>query len=842
MGDDGNTHVLAVGYTKAVAKPLPEVMPSGTLTFLFTDIEGSTRLLRALGDSYLDVLASHHMLIRSAIAAHRGHEVQTDGDAFFVVFEDPSDAVAGALAAQLALLEHHWPDGDLRVRMGLHTGTATLASTGYVGMAIHEAARLAAAAHGGQVLLSDATRALIGNQLPSAASLRDLGLHRLKDFDEPQHVHQLCHPALPEGLPPLRTLAAHNLASSLTPLLGRQRELDDVNALIGHDDIRLLTLTGPGGIGKTRLALAAGEASAHRFRDGVRFVPLAPVADPDLVASAIARAVGLPELQGHPRDVVDRLRDMELLLILDNFEHVLVAGALVGSILEGCRGITALVTSQAVLGLRGERTFPLSTLTIPPPGDSSLEDLQASPGVALFEARAHDAHPQFHLTDENIPAVADICRRLDGLPLAIELAAPRVKLFDPQTLLARLDDRFAVLTGGGPDRASRHQTLEAAIGWSYDLLDDVEQALLRDLSIFVDGFGLEAAEDVAGTAGAAFLNAFASLLDKSLITATKPHAGEMRSSMLESIRAFGHAKLDQAGATAELGERHAAYFVGLAQREAPALTSASRGDALDRLDSDHGNLRSAFEWLIAADRAVDALELAAALGWFWYHRGHFDDGRRSLHRVLSMTGDVRSSPVGGQALTAAARLAYYTSDFDQARNMSDEAIGIATEHGDSRGLAYALYVRALAAQGVSDPTATAFAQDAVAQMRTTSDQWGLALALFYLGTVAIFVGPRKVVLPALAESETIFRELGDSWGVGGALFYRGVISRSRGALAEAKGLIEESVEMFRASGDRWRLMSALAALGELTSEMGGEAAALQLEAKTLRRQLGIAAE
>ncbi|HVE97870.1 MAG TPA: adenylate/guanylate cyclase domain-containing protein [Mycobacteriales bacterium] len=820
--------------------PVGHELPTGVLTFLFTDIMGSTELLRSLGESYSDVLATHHELIRAAIADHHGYEVDTEGDAFFVVFTAASDAVAAALSAQQSLQAHPWPGAPVRVRMGLHTGVAALTSTGYVGMAIHEAARVASAAHGDQVVLSEATRAAVGPDLPAEATLRDLGLHRLKDFAEPQHLHQLCHPALPADMPPLRTLGAHNLPSPATSFLGRGREIADLSALLVRDDVRLVTASGPGGVGKTRLALAVGAAVAARFHDGVRLVELAAIADSSTLPAAIADAVGLPELQGDRRDVVDRLRDLDLLLVLDNFEHVLDGAALVARILTSCPGITVLVTSQAVLAIQGEHVFTVPVLAVPSSDDVGLDALQDCASVDLFEARAREALPGFRITPDSAPAVAELCRRLDGLPLAIELVVPWLKLFQPAVLLDRLDDRLELLRGG-PDREARHRTLKAAIGWSYDLLGEAEQALLRHLSVLVGGFDLAAAEAVSGVAGATLLEAFAGLLNRSLVTVVESPGSESRWSVLESIRAFGLAALEEEDEAAAARERHAAYFVEVAQQEAPRLAGPLRAQSLERLGRDDDNLRAAREWLIAGGHGPRALDFTSALGWFWYPRGRFDEGRQSLERALALPTDSAHAPARGRALTAAARLCYYTNRFEPARVMAEEAVEIAREHALELDLANALYVRALAAQGVGDPAAADFAREAVAHMRSTGDRWGLALTLFYLGTVCVFLGPPEAVAPALAESEALFRELGDSWGVGGTLFYRGVMARRDGTLAEAHTLVDESVQMFRPSGDRWRLMAALDTLAQLTADGGGDPTALRAEAAALRHQLGIAA-
>jgi predicted ATPase len=622
------------------------------------------------------------------------------------------------------------------------------------------------------------------------------------------------------------------LPASVTSFVGRAAEVAELARLLAEDRVRLVTTTGAGGIGKTRLAIEAARAVADRFTDGVRLAPLASLSDADLVPSAIAQAIGLPALQGQPLDVVARLRDMELLLLLDNFEHLLPAAGLMGRVLAECPGVSMLVTSRALLGLQGERAFRVPTLTVTAPNTSS--HASTSDAVSLFEERAREVVPTFHLSEENQQVVAEICRRLDGLPLAIELVVPRLKLLGPEALLARLDDDLSLLTSSGADRPERHRTIEAAIKWSHDLLDADTQALFRRLCVFVGGFDLDAAEAVyAG--GDGILDGVASLLDQSLLVGDS----DGRLSVLETVRHYGLARLDDAGDAGEVRARHARFFRELAASRAPALASARRTGPLQQLSREADNLRTAIEFYVNGGRAEAALELATDLGWFFYHDGRFEEGRRLLGDALSMPENAGASGLRARALTAAARLAYYQADFEHTRVCSDEAIRILRETGNVTDLAYALYVRALAAQGVNSPDAVGFATDAVSHMRTTDDRWGLALVVFYLGAVTIFLGPEELVVPALTESERIFRELGDVWGLSGALFYRGMLHRRHGELAEAQQLLSESVELFRDSGDLWRLNVGLAFLAEVTDELGGDPMPFRTEEAAVRRQMGL---
>ncbi|MBI3326484.1 MAG: adenylate/guanylate cyclase domain-containing protein, partial [Nitrospinae bacterium] len=458
-------------------------LPTGTVTFLFSDIEGSTRLLQHLGDRYTGVLAEYRRLLRAAFQAAGGHEIDTAGDGFFVVFHRATDAVAAAVAAQRAIAAHPWPEGaPVRVRMGLHTGEPTLAVGGYVGLDVHRAARICAAGHGGQVLLSQTTRALAQHDLAEGMSLRDVGEHRLKDLQRPEHLFQLVTLDLPADFPPLKTLDSrpNNLPAQPTSLIGRAREGVAARGLLQRKDVRLLTLTGPGGTGKTRLGLQVAADMLDDFADGVFFVSLAPISDPALVTSSIAQTLGLRESEGRPlhERLKDDLRDKQMLLLLDNFEQVVSAAPLVAELLAGCSQLKMLVTSRVGLHLSGEHEFPVAPLALPDPKRlPAVEALSQYAAVELFIQRALAVKPDFGVTNENAPAVAEICVRLDGLPLAIELAAARIKLLPPKALLARLGSRLQLLRGGPRDVPDRHQTLRRAIAWSYDLLDADEQAL-----------------------------------------------------------------------------------------------------------------------------------------------------------------------------------------------------------------------------------------------------------------------------------------------------------------------------------------------------------------------------
>jgi class 3 adenylate cyclase len=481
---------------------VPE-LPTGTVTLLFTDIEGSTQLLEWLGERYVEVLGEHRALLRAAFAAFEGHVVGVEGDAFFVAFAKARDAVAAAVAGQRALAGHGWPEGAVpRVRMGIHTGEPIVVAGDYAGLDVHRAARICSAGHGQQILLSQTSRELLGEGPPSGVGLRDLGEHQLKDFPRPQRLYQLIIPGLPVDFPPLHTVSAHptNLPAPLTSFVGRQGELAEACRLLRREQVRLLTLTGPGGIGKTRLALQVAAELVEAFPDGVFVVALAPVSDPGLVVPTIAHTLAVREAAGRSllESLVWHLGDRRLLLVLDNFEQVLSAAPVIAELLGACRQLKVLMTSRAALHVSGEQEYAVPPLSLPDvrQADAS-EDLVSSEAVALFVERARAVDPGFAVTEGNAAALADLCRRLDGLPLAIELAAARSKLLSPQALVSRLERRFELLQGGPRDLPVRQQTLRATIDWSYDLLEVGEQSLFARLAVFAGGFTLEAAEAVS---------------------------------------------------------------------------------------------------------------------------------------------------------------------------------------------------------------------------------------------------------------------------------------------------------------------------------------------------------
>src|SRR6185437_11724743 len=556
--------------------------PAGTITMLFSDIEGSTMLLSGLGDQYGEALSAQRALLRASFSSYGGQEMGTEGDSFFVVFESAGDAVRSCVAAQRALAQHDWPGGvAVRVRMGLHSGEPTRHEDGYIGLDVHKAARIAAAAHGGQVVLSEATRLLVEPRLPADVSLRDLGFHRLKDIEAPERIYQLVAVGLQEQFPPLKSLGppvatvgvtagVHGFPAVLTRFIGRSRELNEVADLLAR--YRLVTVTGPGGVGKTRLSGEVAQRLAGRFADGVWLAELAGVADPDLVPAAVATALGVQQASGGPvmEALAEVLAARQVLLVLDNCEHLIDAVAgLCGTLLPAADDLRILATSREPAGVAGEARYRLAPLGLPEPAQRGEADGSA---VALFADRALQVDPHFTMSDETGSAVARLVTRLDGMPLAIELAAARVEALGVGPLLDRLDGQFDLLAGTMRRAPARHQSLAATMEWSYQLLSEEERRAFRRLSLFPGPFTLEAAETVAGAAaGSAVLH----LVDCSLIV--PPRAGpdgRPRYRILETLRAFGAARLVEAGERPEVAAALARHALNVAGQAAAALETS----------------------------------------------------------------------------------------------------------------------------------------------------------------------------------------------------------------------------------------------------------------------------
>ena len=822
-------------------------LPSGTVTFLFTDIEQSTRLLDTLGERYQQVLADHHRLLRSAFEAHDGYEVDTQGDSFFVAFASARQALAGAIDAQRALAAHAWPgERPLRVRMGLHTGEGEAFDESYVGMDIHRAARISAVAHGGQIVLSDGTRSLVEPSLPPGATLCDLGYHRLKDLPEDEHLHQVTINGLPSTFPPLGSLSRpSNLPAMPTGFVGRTRELAAVEEALARPEVRVLTLTGAGGSGKTRLALEAAARSSGRFRGGCFFVPLAPVRDPVVVASTIAEVLELREVgdQQALELLKSHLRDRHALLVLDNFEQVHEAGPLLAELLAAAPQLHVVVTSRSPLHIYGEHEMPVPPMSLPR-ANADAASIGSSEAVELFVERARAVMPAFELTADNALAIADIVARIDGLPLAIELAASRVRLLSPQELAGRLGSRLRVLTGGASDLPDRQRTLRAAIDWSYQLLDADEQALFRRLSCFVGGCTLETAAAVTDPEGELpfdMLDGIASLVDKNLLWRQQDANGATRFRMLETLREYAREQLEARGEAAEVSRRHACHHRALAERAREALDAGDMSE-LDRFDQEHDNLLTALEWAVNTDDPDGgevALGLVSATGWYWYTRGHTQVAALCLERALERGA---SAP----ALARAKPLYWFGAildrrgDLERAREAMQASVELWREVGDTGRLATALNGLAAVAENQGDFVfATATYEESLAGYREAEDDHGVATVLCGLGTVASSQGDPGKAEHMLTESLRLFIEAGDGWSIAVVEADLAWVVLEAGRPDEAAALVRDATRRFREWGEQSYLAACLELHAAITAPARPQdAARLFGAAHALREAVG----
>ena len=666
-----------------------------TLTFLFTDIEGSTALLGRVGeDGYAQVLAGHHALIRSALAAHDGREIDTQGDAFFAVFSSPRACVAAVLAMQQALQHHAWPGRErVRVRMGLHCGEAARTAAGLVGLEVHRAARVAAVAWGGQVLVSEAAAVLVRDGLPPGAALTDLGVHRLKDLGRPERIFQLQAAGMQAGFPPLRSLGnpalPNNLPAQLSAFIGRDREVAEVQALV--ESARLVTLTGAGGCGKTRLGLQVAAELLDGSGDGVWVVELAAVTEEDAVPAAISQALRLAAQPGRPvlEALLDALAPQDVLIVVDNCEHLIgVCAKTAEAIVRRCPRVHLLATSREPLGIGGETLYRVPSLSLPGPEDSDFAP-GSSDAVALFTERARAQGVAFSVNEQAGPLVVSVCRRLDGMPLAIELAAARLRSMSLAELHDRLDQRFRLLTGGSRTALERQQTLRAAVGWSYSLLTGAEQVLLCRLSVFAGSFDLDAAEGVCGSGRIDALDVaglLGSLVDKSLVVA-EPAGGILRYRLLETIRLFAAERLAEAGDGEEAvaaAAAHCAHFLAVAEAAAAYLTGPEQGSWLARLDVDQANLlRAAQHAADDPDGTARVLRLGGALRRYWEARSRNQEALALLVAVLERPGACADPELYAAALVTAA-VAAEQCDLAAARRLGEQGVEFARQHGDDR--------------------------------------------------------------------------------------------------------------------------------------------------------------
>ena len=751
-------------------------LPTGTVAFLFSDIEGSTRLVEELATSdYRDLIEEHHRLLRRVFADTGGLERGTEGDGFLVVFRDVPSAVKAAVEVQRSLIEATWPeDREVRVRIGLHCGRGIPGGDDYVGSDIVRAARVAAAAHGGQILISDSTRALSERSLPDDVAIRYVGEYRLKGLDSPERLYQLVINGLPNEFPPPRTAdvnAAH-LPRRLTSFIGRRSELTQLLALL--ENHRLITLVGPGGAGKTSLAVELAQEAATEFSDGAWFVDLSGLSDPTLVESAIATSLGLREKSKQPASeiLVDHLVSRQLLLVLDNFEHLLAASDSVANLLALAPSLRVVITSRSRVNLYGEQTFPVPPLALPDPDSEDLSEIATAEAVTLFIERSRAVKPDFSVSSENVALITRICSHLDGLPLAIELAASRMRLLTLEDLLERLERRMPVLTASETNRPERQQTLQRTIQWSYELMSRVERDLFTRLAIFSGGFTLEAAEAVCNPDGELeidTLDGLASLEDQSLIK-QRPVKGSSRFEMLETIRSFGRDLLTSSNAFDEISTRHLNYYRTLVECAEPHLMKQGQAEWLERLEIEHANLRGALHTAVESSEAESGLRLASSLWRFWFKRGHLREGRRWLENLLALDQDSVSIE-RAKANTALGGLAYWMSDAETTEKAYEAALTLYQQIGDEEAIARALYDYAFAAAMDNDQEETRKRFNASMSAAERVDSASLiAQNQIWFGLEALTRGDPQAAASLLEEALETFRKIDDrlytSWAVG----------------------------------------------------------------------------
>lgn len=811
-------------------------LPTGTVTFLFTDIEGSTKLVQDFGDSVGALFEAHAAIVRAAIADHGGIEVNTEGDAFFCVFTSAADAVAAAVEIQRRLHDHDWPSGGtVRIRIGLHTGVGTVGGDDYFGIDVHRASRIADTGHGGQIVISEATRgAVVGNDLPSGVAVRDLGMHRMKDLTSPEHLSDLVVDGLPDDFPRLRSLRmmGTQLPTPLSSFIGRDADVETVVELLEQQ--RMVTLVGPGGIGKSRLSLRVAEAVADRF-DAVFFVSLASVGDPNLVAATILRALGDPP---SGQDSTVRLHDLlahkRWLLVLDNFEHVVDAAGLVASALAAAPEVTVLATSQIPLRIAGEHEYsvlPLSLAT-----DAVSGDPLDSEAVQLFIDRATAVRPDLELTDETVEAIVEITAALDGIPLAIELAAARVRVLPPVALRHRMGSFLDLLSSGSREVDPRQQTLRGAIGWSYDLLTESQQRLLEDFSVFRGGATLDAIEAACGLEREywEWLEGLEALVSHSLVTRVENESSS-RFVLYEMVRAFAAEKLVERGTSDAVAEQHFEWFLDVARRASAGLMTADQGTWLTTLDDERDNLLAALEWAMDRGDAHRSAQMVFALWRFWHMRGPIPEGADRVEKILTM--ETLESPDRMLALEAAGGLAWWSGDLDTARARYGESVEVARSVGDEWELANALYNSGLAL-GFGDASGRGrdALEEALAIGERLDDDLIRARCYWGLSSIHQIDDEFERSIDQLRIALALFKSEGDEFMVQWTNRELGAAEMALGELQHATVHLAESLEFFSSTGDRSGILLLLRDHARMAAIRGDQNRALRLLGATTERE------
>ncbi len=836
------------------------VLSTGAVTYLLTDIAGSTRLWDEHSAAMHLAHPRHSDLITACVEQHHGRIIRErgEGDSRFAVFVQPIHAVQAALAIQQAFLSENWPlPAPLRVRIALHMGGSTGPHNGddYASPAAQRCARLRALAAGGQTLLSRVILELVADHLPAEVALRPLGTHRLQDLERPEEVFQLCHPTLPDDFPPLLSLDRRptNLPGQISSFVGREREMHEVIHLL--EKTRLLTLLGAGGTGKTRLSLQVGADLLDRYPDGVWLVELAPLSERALAWQAVAAVLGVREEPGRmlEQTLQNALQAKTMLLILDNCEHLIgVCAKMAETLLQGCPQLRILTSSRETLNVPGEVTYYVPSLSLPRIGEKvPTERLLEFEGVRLFMDRARTTTPTFTLTEANAGAVVQICRRLDGIPLALELAAVRVRMLNPDQLLTRLDDRFRLLTGGSRTTLPRQQTLRALVDWSYDLLTDRERRLWGRLSVFANGWKLKAAEEVC--AGGEIevwevLDILSQLVDKSIVLAEE-RAGAVRYRMLESLREYGKARLAEREETAEIQGQYTAYYLAFAEEAHGHLRGPEQAEWIARLDTERENLYAAFELcLVQAQNPEDTdvvtesmLRFAATLADYWRTCGYLSEGRSRLTVVLALPNAPLYPAPYAACLNVAGILAWLQSDYLEACQFITQSLDLKRAMNDKTGMASALGNLGNIARDAGDyKIARTYLEEGLHLARETQDTRTLSVVLNSLGALHREQGQPAQALPFLEESLELRRQSGDKRGISLTLNNLGTVLHNLGEKARARAMQEESLTLLREIGDRQNMAVLLNNLGNRAKEAGNlsEACAYLEEGQRLAQELG----
>ncbi len=816
-------------------------LPNGTVTFLFTDIEGSASIAQQHPDIWEALRERHDVILRHAIEIHNGYVFEVIGDASCSAFHTVGDSIDAASQAQRDLQAEAWGEVSIQVRMGIHTGEAQVDAGHYRGyLTLTRAQRVMSAAYGGQILLSNSSAELVREALPANVTLISLGEHHLKSLANPQRIWQVVAPGLRRDFPPLEksTTLLNNLPAQLTSFVGRETEIAEVSRLLQSH--RLVTLTGAGGTGKTRLSLQVAEGILDKFTDGVWFVELASLADPALVPNTVASVLGVRE--EHNRlllpTLLDWLRNRQMLLVLDNCEHLIQACANFADVLlRASRDVRLLSTSREALGVAGEIAYHVPSLESPQPAEASripLERLAQFAAVRLFIERARESWPAFRMTNQNAPTVAQICYRLDGIPLAIELAAARVKVLSVDEIAQRLSERFRLLTGGGRLALPRHQTLRSLIDWSYNLLTEPEQTLLRRLSIFAGGWTLQAAEEVCAGSGLEphdVLDLLTHLVDKSLV-AREEAPIESRYGMLETIREYARERLSDSGEALQIRGRHLAFMLALAETAYTHGHRLDEGIWHDRLEQEVDNLRAALEWALSLEDTELALKLAGSVYWFWWTRGYWHEANAWLRQALDKHGAEKPTAARAQALHAMGWFLYMGGDLAEARLASAESVKIDRALGDKWRLAESLTVLGLVASLEDYKKATRMLDEGLGLSRELGYTQGIASALLGLGNCRVSEGNDEEAREHYRESAGLFKQTGDKSQLAFAARQLGLIALRRLDYPKALTLCAESLTLNLETRDHRGVAASFAAIASIAAQQGQGGPAARLYGAT----------